>query len=82
MPFPAPCGTTPGSWLRTPRLHIAGASRDQKLAAIITPAAKPNILASNFRLTEGVKKTTDAPRAVKPQVKSVAKNAYQTGCSS
>ena len=48
---------------------MAGASSDQKLAAIMTPAAKPSIASSSLRLTVLKKKTTAAPRAVTPQVK-------------
>jgi hypothetical protein len=54
---------------------IEGASRDHILAAIMTPAAKPRDVSRNFRLTVFVRKTTDAPRAVTLQVKSVARSA-------
>ena len=58
---------------------IDGASSDQKLAAIITPAANPSDKSSSRRWTDLVKKTTDAPRAVTPHVKSVANKACVTG---
>jgi hypothetical protein len=60
--------------------EIEGARRDQKLAAVITPAAKPKEPSKYLRLTLLVKKTADAPRAVRAQVKSVATRACMTGC--
>jgi len=53
---------------------MAGAKRDQKLAAIITPAAKPSMASS--KLLEGslLRKTAAAPRAVSAQVKRVLSN--------
>ena len=58
---------------------IDGASNDQKLAAIMTPAAKPSMASRTpFRML--LKKNTIAdPRAVRPQVKSVATSAWATG---
>ena len=58
---------------------IDGASSDQKLAAIMTPAANPSDRSSSRRLTVLVKKTTDAPIAVTPQVKRLASSAWVTG---
>jgi hypothetical protein len=60
-------------------ISIAGASSDQKLAAIITPAAKPSIASNTLRFTALVKKTPARPRAVSPHVNSVAKSACATG---
>jgi hypothetical protein len=60
-------------------ISMAGFNRDQKLAAIITPAAKPSIEFNN-RLSMVLKKNTiAAPNAVTPHVKSVAKSAKNTG---
>ena len=53
--------------------------RDQKLAAIITPAAKPIIPASIRWLTVRVRKTADAPSAVMLHVKQPASSACTTG---
>ena len=58
---------------------IDGASSDQKLAAIITPAANPSERSSSRRLTEVVKNTTDAPSAVTPHVKRLATSAWVIG---
>src|SRR5690606_39072962 len=60
-------------------IAMAGLSSDQKLAAIITPAVKPSAASSALRLTSLKKKTTAAPSAVTPHVKSVAARACQTG---
>lgn len=68
-----------GSCPICPAMAIPGASNDQKLAAIITPAAKPSIESMNFRLTVFVKKTSAAPSAVTPHVKRVAISACLTG---
>ena len=57
---------------------MAGARSDQKLAAIITPAANPSDRSSSRRLTCDVKKTVAAPSAVTPQVKSDATRACHT----
>lgn len=57
----------------------SSASKDQKLAAIITPAAKPNMLSSSFLLASRTKNTIAAPRAVIHHVKSVARKANQMG---
>jgi hypothetical protein len=60
-------------------ISIAGLRSDQKLAAIITPAAKPSIEFKIFLFIDLKKKTMDAPRAVIPQVNKVAKRANNTG---
>ena len=54
---------------------IAGESNDQKLAAIITPAAKASIPFKTFLLISLKKITPDAPSAVTSQVKQPAKSA-------
>jgi hypothetical protein len=58
----------------------AGASIDQKSAAIITPAAKPSIQSRTLRLISLARNTTEAPMAVMAQVKQPAKKAKNTGC--
>ena len=58
---------------------IAGRRSDQKLAAIITPAANPSIESSSLRLTFFVPKTSAAPAAVIPHVNNVAMSACKTG---
>jgi hypothetical protein len=58
---------------------MAGSKRDQKLAAIITPAAKPSMPSSSRRFISLNKKTAAAPRAVTPQVKHVARSAWRMG---
>ena len=60
-------------------ISMAGASSDQKLAAIITPPANPSIVSSSRRLKVRVRNTVAAPRAVRPQVKPVASSACTTG---
>ena len=55
---------------------IAGDSRLQKDAAVMTPAAKPSMASSAFLFIVRKKKTNPAPRAVTPQVKSVANSAW------
>ena len=57
-------------WIST--AVIAGAIKDQKLAAIITPAVKPKAISKNFRFVDLKKKTKAAPQAVSIQVKSPA----------
>jgi hypothetical protein len=59
---------------------MAGASSDQKLAAIMTPAAK-----SQHGIQKGARhfpaaNTIAAPNAVMNQVKSPARPACRTGC--
>ena len=61
-------------------ISIAGASSDQKLAAIITPAAKPSMASSTRRLMVLKTKTRPAPSAVTAQVNSVP--ARLEGCGS
>ena len=58
---------------------MAGASSDQKLAAIITPAAKPSMAFSSERLTFLARNTVAAPAAVIPQVKSGGEKCLQNG---
>ena len=54
---------------------IAGESKDQNEAAIITPALKPKIVFKTFLFTSLKKQTTREPRAVIAQVKRVAISA-------
>ena len=54
------------------------ANSDQKLAAIITPAAKPSMPSSTFLLMVLKKKTSAAPNAVTNQVNNVAIRACNT----
>ena len=61
---------------------MAGESKDQKLAAIITPPVKPKEVSKIFRLVLLKNTTNAAPDAVKPQVNSPAYNAWNTGCCS
>jgi hypothetical protein len=56
-------------------ISIAGAKSDQKLAAIITPAAKPSIISSVLRFKLLNMKTIAEPSAVTNNVKHVAKKA-------
>lgn len=60
-------------------ISIAGISKDQTLAAIMTPAAKPSMPSNNFWLIFLKKKTAAAPSAVTNQVKQVAKKACMIG---
>ena len=60
-------------------ISIAGASSDQKLAAIMMPAAKPSMAFSTRLLTVLKKNTPAAPRAVIAHVKHVARSAARTG---
>ncbi len=55
---------------------IEGANRDQKLAAIMTPAPKPSMASRNFLFKVFVKKTRPAPTAVRNQVNVVASSAW------
>jgi hypothetical protein len=68
-------------WSVSAAISMDGASSDQKLAAIITPAAKPSIPSRKRRLTSLKKNTTLAPSAVTNQVKQVARNACIMGLS-
>src|SRR5699024_12872378 len=63
-------------------MSIAGASKDQKLAAIITPPAKPNMLSRNLWLIFFVINTSEAPRAVISQVYSDAIIVWTNGSNS
>jgi hypothetical protein len=60
-------------------ISIAGASKDQKLAAIITPAVNPSIKSMSFLFTCMVQNTTAAPKAVNPQVKQPPESACNIG---
>ena len=59
-------------------LSIAGCKSDQKLAAIITPEAKPSIKFIVLGLGLRKQNTLAAPRAVNAQVPSVARSASTT----
>jgi hypothetical protein len=78
MRKPAPAGNHAGRSLPCD-ISTAGASKDQKLAAIMTPPAKPSIPSSIFLLTSLARNTVAAPSAVKPQVKHVATRACRMG---
>ena len=59
---------------------IDGASKDQKLAAVITPAANPYIDANSFGFISDRKKNTSAePNAVKANVILPPSSANETG---
>ena len=58
---------------------MEGARSDQKLAAIMTPAANTSIASTSLRLTFLVPNTSAAPSAVTPQVHIVARNSCKTG---
>src|SRR5699024_7137861 len=60
----------------------AGASKDQKEAAVIIPAANPCITAKNLSFTSLTKKTTAEPNKVHSHVKIPARNACKTGFNS
>ena len=77
---PTEAGNQDGNdWLLD--ISIAGTSKDQTEAAIITPAEKPSMLSRNRRFTPLVKNIRDAPSAVIHQVNVVATSACQTGLS-
>ena len=57
---------------RDSAISIPGLSNDQKLAAIMTPAANPSIQSRAFLLKFLETKTRAAPQAVIAQVKRVA----------
>ena len=59
-------------------ISIAGANKDQKLAAIITPAANPSIVLRTRWLISLKKNTIAAPSAVSAQVIRVANSANNT----
>ena len=59
---------------------IEGASKDQKLAAVITPPAKPYMVASSLGFISDTKKNTNpAPSAVKANVIPPPNSAKTTG---
>ena len=60
---------------------MAGASKDQKLAATITPPVKPSIPSNNLRFMVLNGNTKAAPKAVSNHVKVVAIKAAITGSS-
>ena len=64
-----------GNTLKIPSpelISIPGANKLQKLAATITPPVKPSSPSNNALFNFFIKKTREAPRAVRPQVKRVA----------
>ena len=63
----------------TSTASIAGAIKDQKLAAIMTPPVKPRAMSRAFRLEFLNKKTKAAPIAVMIQVKRPAYRACMIG---
>ncbi|BBO77394.1 hypothetical protein DSCW_48110 [Desulfosarcina widdelii] len=75
---PEVAGTQAGK-LDSSAISIAGASKDQYDAAIITPAANPSIASKTFRLMVLKKKTSPEPSAVMNQVNNVAIKAWRTG---
>ena len=64
---------------RSSQRSIAGLIKDQKLAAIITPAPNPNIEFKILFFTSLKKNTTLAPNAVIDQVNKVAKRPCNIG---
>lgn len=62
-------------------ISSAGSKSDQKLAAIITPEAKPSMALSTRLLIVLKKNTSPAPSAVTPHVNSVAMSACSAGAS-
>jgi hypothetical protein len=78
---PIAAGNQAGSVPCTLVISIAGTSSDQKLAAIITPAAKPIIPLKSFWFTSRATKQTAAPSGVRVHVKIPARNAWFTGPS-
>ena len=58
--------------------RMAGCKRDQKLAAIITPAAKPRAAFMPSAVGDRKNATVPAPSAVTSQVPSVANSAIRT----
>lgn len=75
---PTEAGIHPGTGPLS-AIEIAGAKSDQKLAAIITPPAKPSMPSINFWLTFLVVNTKAAPKAVIPQVNNDASSACTNG---
>jgi len=68
-----------GVWPNCSAISIPGAKRDQKLAAIITPAAKPKVESINLGFIVFDMNTNAAPAAVMPHVNKVANSAWVTG---
>ena len=62
-----------------PVMSMAGAKRDQKLAATITPPVKPSMPSNKRRFMDLNGKTRAAPAAVMAHVKVVATKAAMTG---
>lgn len=60
-------------------ISMEGASKDQKLAATMTPPVKPSIGSSTERCMVRNKKTMAAPKAVTNQVNVVANSADHSG---
>jgi hypothetical protein len=60
-------------------MSMDGRRSDQKLAAIITPAANPIMTSRSRRFTLRVRKTTEAPKAVTNQVKDPASRDCNRG---
>ena len=58
---------------------MEGASRDQKLTAIMTPPAKPSTPPSSLRDILLTTNTEAAPKAAMDHVKQAAKKACNTG---
>ena len=61
---------------------MAGAIKDQKLAAIITPPVNPRAASRNFLFEDLKRKTKAAPKDVSIQVNNPAYNACNTGLDS
>ena len=53
-------------------ISIPGANNDQKLAATITPPVNPSMPSNQARFIVLKKNTKEAPKAVSPQVNTVA----------
>lgn len=78
---PAAAGSQPGT-PKSADCSMAGSSRLQTLAAVITPAAKPSIVRWNWGRGSSTKKnTTAAPKVVIRKVKPVPKAAQLNACS-
>src|SRR5690606_27425927 len=60
-------------------ISIPGANKHQKLAATITPPVKPSMPSKKALFIPFIKKTNDAPSAVKTQVNNEAYKAPNTG---
>lgn len=78
---PAAAGSQPGT-PKSADCSMAGSSRLQTLAAVITPAAKPSMVRWNWGRGSSTKKnTTAAPKVVIRKVKPVPKAAQLNACS-